>query len=117
MRYFKAALAVAGVAWFMLIASLVFWNFAPSTNFLGVPTAASAKEGPHSVGSLGHRRHQMLVEATRVYGESGAKVSASIANGTDFAPVPFLNQELERLDAKWRVRSTNGLDAKIYEIS
>lgn len=117
MRYFTAGLAVAGAAWLLLIGSLLFWNFAPSANFLGLPTAAAANEGPHSAGSLGKRRHLMLVEATRVYSESGAEVLPGVANGTHFAPVSFLNQELERQDAKWRVRSTSGLDAEIYEIS
>lgn len=117
MRYFKAGLTVAGTAWFLLIGGVLFWNFAPSANFLGLPTAATANEGLHSAGSLGKHRHLMLVETTRVYSESGAEVLPGIANGTQFAPVPFLNRELERQDAKWRVRSTSGLDAEIYEIS
>ncbi|RYE46745.1 MAG: hypothetical protein EOP21_06120 [Hyphomicrobiales bacterium] len=117
MRYFKAGLVVAGAAWFLLIGSILFWNFAPSDNFLGLPTVASGNGTAHATGSLGKRRHLMLVEATRVYGQSGVKVSPGIADGTDFAPVPFLNRELKRQDAKWRVRSTSGLDAEIYEIS
>ena len=59
----------------------------------------------------------MLVEATRVYKESGVKVSRKVADGTAFAPVPFLNRELARQGAKWRVRSTDGLAAEMYEIS
>jgi hypothetical protein len=59
----------------------------------------------------------MLVEATRLYRESGAQISQKVADGTAFAPVPFLNRELARQGAKWRVRSTDGLDAKMYEIS
>lgn len=117
MRYFKTGLAVAGAAWLLLIGSVLFWNFAPSGNFLGLTTAASGDGSTHATGSLGKRRHLMLVEATRVYGQSGVKVSRGIADGTDFAPVLFLNRELERQDAKWRVRSTSGLNAEIYEIS
>jgi len=110
-------MVIAGVAWLMLIGGVLFWNFAPSPNFLGLPTNASADEGGHAAGSLGKRRHLILVEATRVYEQSGAGVSPGAANGTAFAPVPFLNRELERQGVKWRVRSTNGLDAEIYEIS
>jgi len=68
-------------------------------------------------GSIGKGRHLMLVEATRLYAKTGANISPNIANGTEFAPVPFLNRELERHGAKWRVRSTDGLSAEIYEIS
>jgi hypothetical protein len=117
MRYIKAGLAFAGAGWLLLIGGVLFWNFAPAANFLNLPTVAAANEGAHSAGSLGKRRHLMLVEATRVYVDSGAALLPGVADGTDFAPVPFLNRELERQDAKWRVRSTIGLSAEIYEIS
>ena len=117
MPYFKTIMSVTGVVWLILVGGAFFWNFAPSPNFLGLPTSASANVGTHDAGSLGRRRHLMLVEATRVYGKSGAVVLPGVTNGTDFAPVPFLNRELQRQGAKWRVRSTDGLDAQIYEIS
>ena len=58
-----------------------------------------------------------LVEATRLDKDSGVQVSPNVANGIEFAPVPFLNRELKRQGAKWRVRSTDGLAAEMYEIS
>ncbi len=117
MPYFKTIMGVTGVVWFTLVGGAFFWNFAPSPNFLGLPTSASENMGSHDAGSLGRRRHLMLVEATRVYGQSGADILPGVTNGADFAPVPFLNRELKRQGAKWRVRSTNGLDAEIFEIS
>lgn len=113
----KGGLAAAGVVWLAMFGGVIFWNFAPSTNILGLPTSASSNVGGHSPGSIGNGRFLMLVEATRQYKKSGVKVSQNVANGTEFAPVPFLNRELERQGAKWRVRSTHGLDAEIYEIS
>ncbi len=56
----------------------------------------------------------MLVEATRLCKESGVTVSPDVAAGIEFAPVPFLNRELERQGAKWQVRSTDGLAAEIH---
>ncbi len=117
MRYFKAGLAVVGVVWMMTMAAALFWYLAPSPNLLGLRTSASADAGVHSAGSLGKRRHLMLVEATRRYSQSGGVTVPGAAEGTAFAPVPFLNRELQRQGAKWRVRSTDGLDAEIYEIS
>ena len=117
MKYLKLGLAVGGIAWLAMIGGVLFWNFAPSNNIFGLPTSASANVGGHLRGSVGKGRYLMLVEATRLYKESGAEVSQSVADGTEFAPVPFLNGELERQGAKWRVRSTDGLDAQIYEIS
>ncbi len=117
MPYFKTIMGVTGVVWVTLVGGAFFWNFAPSPNFLGLPTSASANVGDHDAGSLGRRRHLMLVEATRIYGKSGADILPGVANGTDFAPVPFLNRELKRQGAKWRVRSTSGLEAETYEIS
>lgn len=117
MRYLKVGLAIAAIAWFAMIGAVLFWNFAPSDNILGLATSASANVEGHSPGSIGKGRYLMLIEATRVYRESGAKVSPNVANGTEFAPVPFLNRELKRQGAKWRVRSTDGRAAEIYEIS
>lgn len=110
-------MAVAAIAWFAMIGGVVFWNFAPGDNILGLPTSVSANVEGHSPGSIGKGRYLMLVEATRVYKESGVKVPRNVANGTEFAPVRFLNRELKRQGAKWRVRSTNGLAAEMYEIS
>jgi hypothetical protein len=117
MRYLKIGLAGAGIAWLPTIAGALFWNFAPSTNMFGLRTSALANAGGHSPGSIGKGRYLMLVEATRLYKESGAKVSQNVADGIEFARVPFLNPELERQGAKRRVRSTDGLSVKMHEIS
>ena len=109
-------MAVAGTAWFAMIGGVAFWNLAPGDNILGLPTSASANVEGHSPGSIGKGRYLMLVEATRVYKESGVKVSSNVADGTEFAPMPFLNRELKRQGAKWRVRSMDGRAAEMYEI-
>lgn len=106
-----------GIAWLTVVAGVIVWNFAPGDNVFGLPTMAAANAGRHSPGSLGKARYLMLVEATRRYKKSGVVFSSAVADGMELAPVPFLNRELERQGVKWRVRSTDGLDAKIYEIS
>ena len=117
MRYAKIGLAVVGVVWVAVVAAALFWNLAPSDNFFGMTTNASATVGGHSPGSLGKSRHRALVEATQRYTRAATDVSPGIAAGTEFAPVPFLNKELERQGANWRVRSAKGVQAVIYEIS
>ncbi len=101
----------------MLVIGALFWNFAPSPNFLGLPTKASADVEGHSPGSLGNGRQTILLEATRRYKQLGVNVSPGVADGSQLAPVPYLNRQLERRGAKWRVRSTDGSAAEIYEIS
>ena len=117
MGYFKVGFAAAGVAWFILVSGALFWNFAPSPNFLGLPTSASGIVAGHSAGSLGTGRQFILAEATRRYNRLGVNVTAGMANGSQLAPVSYLNRQLEQQGAKWRVRSTEGNAAVIYEIS
>lgn len=117
LRYLRAGATAAGVVWMLTMSGALFWHLAPSPNFLGVPTSAAANAQGHSPGSLGDGRHLMLLEATRRFEQSDAAVPQGVTDGTELAPVPFLNLHLEGRGAKWRVRSTKGLDAEIYEIS
>lgn len=117
MRYLKAGVVIAGMALLLTMGGALLWNFAPRPNFLDLPTSAPASVAVHVPGSLGRERHMILLEATRQFKERGVNVSQEIADGTELAPVTFLNGKLERQGAKWRVRSTNGQAADIYEIS
>jgi hypothetical protein len=117
MRFFRAGMATAGVVWVLVVIAALFWTFAPSPNFLGLPTGAAADVAGHSPGTLGKGRYTALMEATRRYKERGIDVSRGVADGSQLAPVPYLNRQLQRQGLKWRVRSTEGLAAEIYEIS
>lgn len=117
MTVLRIGFVLAGVAWISLLGAVLFWHFGPSAEVFGVSTRAASLPGGHSVGSLGKERYLILVEATRLYKEGRGTVSSEIEDGTAFAPTDFLNSELQTLGAKWRVRSTNGLEARIYEIS
>jgi hypothetical protein len=117
LRHLGAGAAAAGVVWMLTMSGALFWYLAPSPNFLGVPTSASVNIQGNSPGSLGDGRRLMLLEATRQFKQSDVAVSQGVTDGTELAPVPFLNLHLEARGAKWRVRSTKGLDAEIFEIS
>lgn len=117
MHHLRAGAVTAGVVWMLSMSGALFWHLAPSANFLGLPTRASATAMGHSPGSLGSGRHLMLLEATRLFKESDAYVTPDVMSGAELAPVKFLNSHLKDQEAKWRVRSTKGLDADIYEIS
>lgn len=118
MRYLNIGMAIVAVVWAVLVGGAFFWNFAPSSNFLGLPTSASADVEGHLPGSLGKGRYLMLLEATRLHRQRGENLSQSATDeGALLAPVPVLNRHLEGEDAKWRVRSSDGRIVKIYEIS
>lgn len=111
------SLAAIGTFWLTMVAAVMFWQFWPHKTLLGFNTRASTFVDGHRRGSIGDERQRMLHDATRLYREQSPDAAASIAEGEGFAPVPFLNRELKRQGAKWRVRSINGLDAEIYEVS
>jgi hypothetical protein len=68
--------------------------------------------------SVGGTRDHRLSEITKIYiAEAGGKVTPAIKSGSELAPVPFLNQELEEAGAKWRVRKVDGLTADTYDVS
>ena len=117
MKFVKIGLAFAGIAWMATIAAVLFWQFAPSGNMFGVETRATANTSGHQAGSIGKRRYLLLVEATRHYSKENSDAAPEIIAGSAFAPVDFLNSELKRRGEKWRVRSTDGLEAEIYEVS
>lgn len=50
-----------------------------------------------------------------LYVERGKDVSPEMRSGAEFAPMAFLNAELKRQDAKWRVGSVNGPRAEFFE--
>lgn len=117
MKLLKIGLIAIGLVWFVAVGTALFWNFGPSTTIMGFSTRATADLAGHSAGSLGKERQLMLIDATRIYKQGETKISRPIADGKALAPVPYLNRHLERTGAKWRVRSVDGMDALVYEIS
>ena len=59
----------------------------------------------------------MLKSLTRAYVARGDQVSAQMTAGSALAPVDYLNSELVRQGAKWRVRSSNGQAIEIFDVS
>ena len=59
----------------------------------------------------------MLEDLTKLYVARNEGSSPLMKAGKEFAPAEFLNEELKRNDAKWRVRSSDGTDVVMYDIS
>ena len=68
-------------------------------------------------GSEGERRDEMLAELTKRYVTQGRDVSKAMREGVEFAPINFLNAELQRAGTKWRVSSFKGVKAETFSIS
>lgn len=76
----------------------------------GQPTSRSR-------GSEGDRRNEMLAKLTTRYVTQGRDATLAMRDGEEFAPIEFLNTELERAGAKWRVGSVEGVAAETYAVS
>jgi hypothetical protein len=77
----------------------------------------SGQPNSRSRGSEGERRDEMLVQLTKRYVTQGSDVTMAMREGREFAPIYFLNAELERAGAKWRVSSSEGVTAETFSIS
>lgn len=64
----------------------------------------------------GDGRLDALRQITRLYVKQDHDVTAGMKQGTDLAPVPFLNEELEHRGLKWRVRQAHGLITETYDV-
>lgn len=117
MNVLKFAMMAVAALWICACAYGLFWSFAPANNAFGVETSASALTNSNRAGSLGRVRDDMLLAATRLYIETHSDAPETIASGEALAPVEFLNRELARRGETWRVRSTAGLEADVYEVS
>lgn len=110
--------AIAGGLWLAFLGFGSFWLFGPHTNTHQIrPSGYHEKMSQLTAGSLGGDRRAALVAATRHYLAEHPEAPAAMQAGKAFAPADFLNEELARHGAKWRVRSVKGLDAHIYEVS
>jgi hypothetical protein len=83
----------------------------------GQPPAGTPPEnGVHA--TVEDARNEFLTELSRLYVlQEAAAVTPAMRSGAELAPVPFLNRELERSGAKWRVRTTSGMNAVTYDVS
>jgi len=117
MKYVKPVIIVIAVGWFLFVGTFLVWNFGPAFEVMGYKTKAAAKVAGYRAGSLGNARYRLLLDATEAYVASNDEATAAMKEGKALAPVPFLNAELKRTGAKYRVRSANGLEVDFYEIS
>lgn len=101
-----ASLSVAGL---LVFATAGLWGSLLSTAQSDGPSSAAGNEGD--------RRNAVLRDITVLYVERGKDVSPEMRSGAEFAPMAFLNAELKRQDAKWRVGSVNGPRAEFFEVS
>ena len=76
----------------------------------GQPTSRSR-------GNEGELRDETLAKLTTRYVTQGRHVTMAMRDGAELAPIEFLNAELERSGAKWRVGSVDGVTAETYAVS
>jgi hypothetical protein len=65
----------------------------------------------------GDRRLAVLAALTKEYVSKGDNVTAAMRNGRALAPIPFLNEQLERRRGIFRVLSTDGMTAKTFLVT
>jgi hypothetical protein len=106
------------IAMWLGLLGLLFWNM------FGPPSTAVLAEKPvyhteleTAEGALGNDRRTELHAATQAYLKAHPDAPEAMAQGKQYAPVEFLNDQLAAKGAKWRVRSTDGLTVKTYTVS
>lgn len=105
MSFWKTGLALAGLA------------FAPLAIVAATHGGASILGHDAEPNSEGARRDRVLVGLTQVYVAEGELVTRGMRDGTELAPVAFLNAELKRDGELWRVTKVDGLIAETHDIS
>lgn len=104
------------VAIFALMAVYALIEFGPN---LTKSTASSKSAGTTASGTLneGDRRRAIIRQLTQLYVSRNADASSRMVAGLEAAPATFLNQELVRQGAKWRVDKGSAGDIEIFDIS
>lgn len=80
-------------------------------------SSLSGEARSYSRASEGERRNVMLVQLTAKFIQEGVGVSTPMHDGVALAPTSYLNSELERAGAKWRVSRISGLTAETFAVS
>lgn len=78
-----------------------------------------AREAPMRVDTPDDKRGeraQMLTRLTQLYINSHDGITSEMMSGLELPPAEWLNAQLERYGADWRVRSTRGPNADIYGV-
>ena len=112
-------LAIIFVFWLAVILTGGYFLFLSNSTAHGIRGSGEvhALESGHEAGSIGAERQAVLIAASKRYAESHPEASPQIAAGKALAPADFLNEELSRLHAHFRVREVDGMEAEIYEVS
>jgi hypothetical protein len=80
-----------------------------------VPDDSSAVRPPDRTEVEGTRRAALLRKITSKYMLDHDGISSAMMAGLELAPANYLNDGLEKLGEKWRVRSVDGPNAEIEE--
>lgn len=111
-------LAASGIAW---IAAFAAGGYALLTS-----TGPAHQIRPHELhreasrdeaGSIGHQRYEALREATRHYVEEHPEAAAALEKDGGYAPTEYLNEELARSHARFRVRRVEDGGIEFYSVS
>jgi hypothetical protein len=108
----RAGILIAAFALIVgLLGLAIAWPWLSVQPGFGLEGASSTSTGPSA------RRNEVLRHLTELYVARGENVSAGMRSGVELAPASFLNTELERQGAKWRVGNVRGPDVEFFDIS
>ena len=111
-------LAAFALFWFALLGAGGYVLFTPSPTAHQIrPEAVHREASRDTAGSMGHERYAALRAATRRYAAQDPEAPAALAQGRELAPVDFLNEELARAHAHYRVRRVEGGKVEFYNVS
>lgn len=111
-------IAIAFVVWIVLIGFGFHYFYGPRAGVVGLGKIEKHElEATFGEGSIGRERERILLDATKKYVDANPDAPAAMAQGKALAPEDFLNEELSRRHAKFRVRDVHGMKAYIYEVS
>lgn len=65
----------------------------------------------------GDRRQAIIRQLTKLFISRNRDASPRMIAGLEAAPAAFLNEELKRQGAKWRVNKSSKGDIEMYDIS
>ncbi len=112
----KIGLTLSGLVVLVLVGFATDWQFGLGSS--KSPLQEHAAEAPVPAGAtVGDHRNRHLKDLTRLYVSRNSDSPSRMKDGQELAPAEFLNDELKRSGAKWRVRNSNGATAETYDIS
>ena len=115
----RFSLPVMALAWLSIFAigGYGLFTFGGPHHMIVGAGKASGSLASVEAGSTGGEREAALLAATRRYLKTHPDAPQAMRQGSELAPMEFLNADLAAHHEKFRVRKVSGNRAELYEIS